>query len=729
MEAADLNDLSTATREIYWNITGTWAMYALFAIAMAVFAYGTYRRIRFWRQGRPDAERLSDWGLRLRIVLKELLFQSRVRGSLLPGLFHGLVFYSFIVLVIATTVVFLDADFGTRLFHGWIYVALTVGAELAGVLMLVGAAIALWRRTVSRPSSIENCAADWVALGLVALLVVTGFLVEGSRIATAGDRWAWLSPVGWGASVLFAGLDGAAGAGVHKALWWGHTVIAMGWIASIPYTKFFHLFSVPANVYFSKIRPRGELKRADIAAMMESEDFDEENFLVGVAKSADFTWKQRLDFDSCVSCGRCEDVCPASIAGHPLSPMVIVQRCHELVMGRIPAGGPAEQAGGGTAGGAADGGNGGGTAGPARTIVGEALDEEVIWHCRTCAACTDVCPAAIDHVDTIMEIRRNEYMLQGRAPQEAARALRMLENTGNPCGPPAMRSDLIAQNNLRVVGPGEAVDVLYWIGCCTTFDPAKQKTATDLFKLLSACGVSFGVLGEDERCCGDPARLIGDERLFQEIAKGEVEALNSRRFRVLLVNCPHCYNVLANEYPQFGGRYNVVHHSQFLHEMLWSGVLRPTHGRKGRVVYHDPCYLGRYQKIYDAPREVLRALPGGEVVEMGRDIKGRSLCCGGGGGHYWMDLEVGKERINNLRVDQAKAAGADTIVTSCPYCQQMLEDSVKSRNLDDAMRVIDIASLVMESLDAKGAAQPPGITEPGGSGPPSSGTASGHGPA
>ncbi len=675
-----MNQLAHATRPIYWNITGIWMMYALFVAALAVFGYGILRRIRSWRQGRTDAERFSDWPLRLRLTLKELLFQKRVRGSLLPGLFHSLVFYSFILLVITTAVVFVDADLRIHLFRGWIYVALTMGAELAGVLMLVGAAIALWRRVVAKPSSLESCAADWIALAFIALLVVTGFLTEGLRIASAGDPWAWLSPVGWASSLMFVGLAKPAAAGAHRTLWWAHTALAMGWIASLPYTKFFHLLAIPTNVYFSKTKPRGELTRVDIAAIMES---DQEDLQVGVEKAADFTWKQRLDFDACVSCGRCEEVCPATLTGHPFSPKLLIQRSRDLVAGRISVNG-------------AD----GGTPHPAETIVGDALDKDFIWYCRTCTACMEACPAAIDHVDTLMEMRRNEFMIQGRVPHEAAQALRLLENTGNPFGRPAARTDFIEKNALRIVAPGEDVDVLFWIGCCTTFDPSKQKIATDLFKLLDVCGVSYGVLGEDERCCGDPARLIGDERLFQEIAKAQVEALNSRSFRVLLVNCPHCYNVLSNEYPQFGGSYKVVHHSQFLHEMLWNGALRPSHGRTSRIVYHDPCYLGRYQKIYDPPREVLGALPGGTVVEMGNDYRERSLCCGGGGGHYWMDLKAGKERINNLRVDQARAAGADTIVTSCPYCQQMLNDSVKSRELDEKIRVVDIASLVLETLDA-----------------------------
>jgi Fe-S oxidoreductase len=296
----------------------------------------------------------------------------------------------------------------------------------------------------------------------------------------------------------------------------------------------------------------------------------------------------------------------------------------------------------------------------------------------------------------MVEIRRNEVLMNGRMPTEAARAMRSLETQGNPFGPQGDRDDWIAKLGVRVVGPGESCDVLYWIGCCTTFDPTKQKIATDLAKLLRRCDIDFGVLGHDEKCCGDPARLIGDERLFQDTAKAQVEAINDRKFSVLLVSCPHCYNVLKNEYPQFGGHYNVVHHSEFLHEMIWAGRLQPGLAERRTLVYHDPCYLGRYQKIYDPPREALRALPGCSFEEMDHHAS-RSLCCGGGGGHFWMDIKKGK-RINNLRVEEAQKAGADTIVTSCAYCLQMLDDSVKLADLDGKIRVADIATVVLESL-------------------------------
>lgn len=669
--------LHEATRPIMWNVEAAWLMYLLFFVALGVFAFGLYRRISSWRRGRAADERLSDWGRRTWALVRELLLQRRVRGARFAGRFHSLIFYSFLVLLLTTTVVALDYDFGTSLFEGWLYVVLTVGSEAAGVFILVGVGMATWRRLVRRPATLPGERGDLWVLALLGGMTVTGFLIEGLRIATVGDPWAGLTPVGQLAALPFVGLSEGAGRGLHSAFWWTHTVLAMGWIAAVPYTKFFHLIALPTNVFFAKLGPRGALARPDIAAMMEA-DLPEESFRVGVETAEDFTWKQRLDFDACIGCGRCEEVCPAHAAGHPFSPRAFIAKGHALVLAADGAPVPAE--------------------GESRfPVVGEGgLDESFVWYCRTCMACMEVCPAAVDHVDSLIEVRRNEVMMQGRAPTDAGRALRLLETKGNPFGPLSDRRTWVHELGARIVPPGGKVDVLLWLGCCVAHDPTKHKIVEDLCQLLDRCGIDFGVLGDDERCCGDPARVLGDERLFQEIATAQIEAIQSRDVQLVLTSCPHCYNVLKNEYPQFGGTFRVVHHSEFLHEMLWGGELVPKLGLARKIVYHDPCYLGRYQKQYDAPREVLRTLPGTSILEM-RDSRDKSFCCGAGGGHYWMDLHSA-ERVNNLRVAQAEAAGADTIVTACAYCKQMLDDAVKARDLDEKLEVIDIACLVLASL-------------------------------
>ena len=676
--------LSEATRPLMWNISHVWAMYGLFVVALAICAWGVYKRIEFWRKGKSDQERLSDWGKRLKVLLGELFFQKKVRNSGYPAIFHSLIFYSFVILVVTTTIIMIQYDashlFGLQLniFQGFVYVFFSVASELAGILILIGIGMAAFRRYVLKSETVPNAKEDGLVLLLIAAMVLTGYLIEGARIAVHGDAWQALSFIGWGLSPLFAGINPETANNVHASLWWLHTVLAMGWIALIPYTKFFHMLSLPTNVFFSKLNPRGELRRQDIEKLMESAEDDD--LRIGIQKADEFTWKQRLDLDACISCGRCDEVCPAYMADKEyFTPRQLVARLKKS-LDEIANSGDAE----------------GKDAAEIKDIVGKAFDDEFIWHCRTCGACMEICPARIDHVDTLMELRRNEVLIQGRMPEEAGRALRLYETNGNPFGPQSDRVDWIEKANFRVVKPGEKVEVLYWIGCCITFDPQKHKIAEDLCRLMEKCGIDFGVLGEDERCCGDPARLMGQEMLFQQTAKEQVEILKQREFKVLLTGCPHCYNVLKHEYKQFGGDFNVVHHTEYLKELIALGKIKPQGTAAQKVVYHDPCYLGRYQNIFDAPRSVLKAIPDIEIAEM-KNRREKSLCCGAGGGHYWMDLKRG-ERINNLRVKQAHAEGADTVVTGCPYCMHMLQDSVKLLNYDEGMRIIDVASLTADSL-------------------------------
>jgi Fe-S oxidoreductase/nitrate reductase gamma subunit len=679
--------LSDATRPLMWNISHAGVMYLLLLIAAAIFAWGMYKRIEFWRRGKGDKERLADWGKRLKVLLQEVFLQKQVRNSGYPAILHCLVFYSFIVLFITTLIVMVQYDagklFGVELsiFKGSVYVFFSVASELAGILILVGIVMAAYRRYVLKPVTLPNTIEDGLILLLIACMVITGYLAEGLRIAVLGDPWKMLSPVGAGIAPIFTGIDESTGKALHASLWWIHTVFALGWIALIPYTKFVHLLSLPSNVFFSKLKPRGELRREDIEKLMESAE--SEDLKIGLQKADDLTWKQRMDMDTCVSCGRCEEVCPAYLADTVkdyFTPRQLVARIKNS-LNDFDARKNGDQD----------------KAAEIADIVGKAFDEEFIWHCRTCSACVEVCPALIDHVEAIMELRRNEVLIQGRIPEEAGKALRIYETNGNPFGPQSERADWISQAKLRVVAPGEKVDVLYWIGCIVAFDPQKHKIATDICRLMEKCGVDFGVLGADEKCCGDPARIMGQEMLFQQTAKEQVELIKQREFKTLLTGCPHCYNVLKHEYKQFGGNFNVVHHSEFISDMIRRGSLEPKQASAHKYVYHDPCYLGRYQKIYDPAREVVKRLPEAQMSEM-KNRRAKSLCCGAGGGHYFMDLKRG-ERINNLRVKQAKEAGADTIVTACAFCMHMLQDSVKLLNYDESMRVVDVGSLTADSLE------------------------------
>lgn len=664
--------LAQATREIMWNVSGVWLFYALFVAALGVFAWDARRRIDFWRRGKRDDERLSDLPKRAALLLGELFAQRKVRQKPFPGLIHAGLFYSFLVLVVTTTVVALDHDLGLSLFRGYLYVALSVGAEIAGLFLLLGLGVALWRRHVRRPAALGTRPADSWAFVLLAAIIVTGYAVEALRIAVAGDPWQKLSFVGFALSPAFAGLTRTTGSDLHAWAWWIHALLVFGWIATIPSTKYAHLLTLPANAFFSKRKPAGELSRVDLDALMEADDFDEESFRIGLGSTKDLTWKQRLDGDACVECGRCDEACPALAAGQPLSPKKLIVNLRDL---------------------AHDADGGGAKEDAEEEIVGRAFDEEFVWLCLTCMACVRACPAFIPHVDTFVEIRRNEVGMKGRADADVSRTIRSMEVQGNPFGSQMARGAWVQSLGVRVLEEGQACDVLYWVGCLTTFDEQKRQIAENLIALLRRSGVDFALLGKAEVCCGDPARSCGAENVFQSTAKKQVDALSRRTFNKILVNCPHCYNTLKNEYPQFGGCYEVVHHSEYLRDLLRSGTLQAEGATGATTVYHDPCYLGRYQGIFDAPRDVIRTAAGASLTEMEK-AREDSFCCGAGGGHFWMETKAG-QRINTLRIQQARQAKADTVVTACPYCFHMLNDATKTMNLEKEIRVVDLVNCVV----------------------------------
>ncbi len=695
-----MENLSEATRPIVdygdWKIPAAWMMYVLFGIALIFFVIGIWRRVKVWKAGKEDKERIGDVGKRLWFMVSELTFQRRVRNMKFPAFFHSFIFYGFVVFVITTAVVAVDYDFGTSFFRGWLYVILTVGCEIAGLLVMVAIGAFLWRRLIKKDKDVPHWMGDTWALVLIFLIVFTGFIVEGIRLAVLPDPWELLSFVGLVFAIPFRGVEQETGQMLHQTSWWVHTALAMFWIGSIPYTKFVHLLFLPANAFLAKMKPRGELTRDNVVEMMESDDFDEENFQLGVQKTSEFTWKQLLDLDACIRCGRCEMQCPSTLGGEPFGPRQFLNNClelHEKTRLLAKKNGTAEESA------------------EAGDIVGNAFDDEFLWFCRTCAACMEICPAFIDHVDDMIEVKRNEIMIHGRTPAEGQRFLRTMENMGNPFATQSDRTDFIRDDlGARVIGEGEEVDVLYFIGCLTTFDMEKQKIARHVARLLDKAGVDWGVLGDAETCCGDPARVMGQELQFQMTAMAQVEELNNRKFNVLLTACPHCMNTLKAEYPQLGGKFKVMHHSEFLMELVRQGKLEPENTEKSKVVFHDPCYLGRYQGQYDAPRKMLGAIPGLAAFEM-KSHHEKSLCCGGGGGHFFMDLKGGDKRVNNMRVEQARDAGGEVIATACAFCMGMLDDAVKTLDLEESIKVKDIATFLLESVGGEVGKKAPGKEE------------------
>jgi Fe-S oxidoreductase len=450
-----------------------------------------------------------------------------------------------------------------------------------------------------------------------------------------------------------------------------HVATILTFLAYLPHSKHLHILTAAVNVWFGRTGAPGRLEPLRFEA---EEGESEEDLRFGAGTSADLTWKQVLDTFSCTECGRCQDACPAWATGKALSPKLLIMGLRDQVLADSAAGSVQRP-----------------------PLVPNAVTDEVVWDCVTCGACVQACPVSIEHVDHIVDLRRNLVMVDSSFPTEAEPMLRDVERASNPWGKPqSARADWGASLGVRVLEPGDPPpDYLYWVGCAASFDDRAQRTAESTAKLLRAAGVDFAILGGRESCTGDPARRIGNEYVFQAFAEQNVSTLNEAGVTKIVANCPHCFNTLANEYPDFGGRYEVVHHSELLAELVREGRLSPGPAGPGAITYHDSCYLARHNDVLASPRELVAAV--GQPVEMERSGK-QTFCCGAGGAHMWME-ERGKP-INENRVREAASTGADTLAVACPFCTVMLDDGVQSTG--DQLRVVDVAVLLAEAVEAGG---------------------------
>lgn len=716
------------TREIMWNVSHpvhTLMMYLVFVVALIVLGRSLYHRVLLWCGGKPSPQNTGDYLNRFNDAVSWVLMQrgvNRERNAALP---HLLVYFGFLVLTFTTTMVMLDHDFGVKIYHGDFYLAVTVLSDLFGLGLMIGIGAFAYRRLIARPDLVHTRIADWIMLGALFILCIQGYLLEGFRIKVTQDPWALYSPVGWVVAQFFWGVPDPILKGFHLFTWWFHALTFFVIFALLPYTKFFHIISSSLNLYFrGSNRPRGALPFfGDIEKLMETE----EEIQFGTSSIKDYTWKKLLDLDACTSCGRCQNVCPAYLSGKPLSPkwLILDSRNHMLALnsegkfGKRPsktdsfllqnlllAKSGVEKIGEKFSSNGAFRGENSLVQNSVKElgksvddeICGTVIDSDVFWSCNTCYACVEACPVGINHVDHIIENRRASVLMRGEIPHEAQSALRTLESTGNPLGSSESRVFWANELEVKVLKPGDSVDYLYWVGCISAFDPRKQAIARSLVKLMNKAGLDFGILGDAEGCSGDPARRLGEENLFQTLAKSNIETLKSISFKTLVANCPHCFNTIKNEYPQLGNLGNgrspeIIHHSVLLKRLLSVGKLSLLESDE-EITFHDPCYLGRYNGEYEAPRESLKKIKGLKIVEMERN-KEKGLCCGAGGGHFWMDLKIG-ERVNVIRANEAKATGASSIATGCPFCLQMMEDGNKLINSE--MPVKDIAEILASKL-------------------------------
>jgi Fe-S oxidoreductase/nitrate reductase gamma subunit len=665
-------------REVFGNVPAEVVaiFYAATTVFIGLFAYLFVARVRNWERGAGETRR-GMWGRRLRELERGLSMRS-VMESRSTGLMHAMIYYGFIVLFLGTVTLEIDhiAPEGLKFLEGAVYQGYSATLDAFGVIFLAGIAWAAVRRWGVRPwrARTKSKPEDALILGILAFLGLSGFAVEAARISLMGrpDFEVW-SFVGYPLAVL---VPAGSASGIHQAAWIAHALSFLAFLVVLPATKLRHMITSPLNMALApRERPKGAMR--EMPNLLEATDVE----TIGANRVADFTWKQLLDTDACTICGRCTSVCPANQTGKPLDPREIVLKLGEVAS--LTATPPISPPVGLDA---------------AITVTADSVFERVtaeeVWACTSCRACDEVCPVDIEILDKILDMRRYLALMEGDFPAELGTTFISLENSSNPYGMSQQsRADWTEELDFEVKRLGDegvTAEYLYWVGCAGSFDDRNRKVTVSTARLLHDAGVDFAILGPLEMCTGDPARRTGNEFVFQQLALRNIQTLDDLGVRKVITQCPHCFNTIANEYPQFGGAYEVVHHSQLLMDLLAEGRIVPKGGGDRRITYHDPCYLGRHNDVYTAPRDVLSSL-GSDVVEMPRNGTG-SFCCGAGGGRMWMEEHDGK-KVNIERTEEAIATGSDIIATGCPFCYVMLDDGVKELGNEEVV-VQDLAMLL-----------------------------------
>ena len=684
-------------------------------LAVALSGRRAEQLVRLIGVGQPAPERFEGAGARLRAELVEVFGQRKLLKRPLPGIAHFLTFWGFVLLlttILETWGELFSDSFAIPLVGHWS--ALGFVQDLVAVAVFVSLVLFAAIRLRESPARRErgsrfyrsHTGQAWLILGMIAAVVVTLLLYRGARAARGtlpyGD-WAFASHA---VGRLLDGLSPTTLEALDTAFLLTHIVVITGFLVLVMYSKHLHIFTAPLNVAFSR-RPDALGPLATIK--IDPEEMSEED-VFGAGKVEDLKWKQLLDLVTCTECGRCQDQCPAWNTGKPLSPKLVITDLRDHMMAKAPlllGDGPAEAPDGHA---------------PdvlSKDLVQDVVGYDVVWSCTTCGACVEQCPVDIEHVDTIVDMRRYQVLMESRFPSEAGTMLRNVENSGDPWGLGAGQRLAWTEGldfEIPVVTDKipDDVEYLYWVGCAGALEDRARKTVQATARLLHRAGVTFAVLGPRESCSGDPARRLGNEYLYQMQARQNIETLELAHVRKVIASCPHCFNTLAREYPDLGGSYEVIHHSELLQRLVDEGRLAPSTPLELTVTYHDPCYLGRHNKIYDAPRKVLDAVPGVRAVEMHR-CRERGFCCGAGGARMWMEERIGK-RVNVERTDEALSTGADVIGTACPYCTVMLDDAVKQRQSEgqaEGVRVLDVAQVLEESMNgsAPTGARPQGVPD------------------
>lgn len=691
--------------ESYWGIPGYAIFWVLFAIAFGIFINRVYLLIRLLRLGRKE-NRFDRLAYRiismLGITLSQWCSLKTVTRKDPAGIGHFLMFISLGLFFIGYIIdigflggfglsTVLTGD-GFKTFVA-VYHSILDIAALFIILAIIWAAAKHYiikPERLQREETTQEKIIKPVLFSVIVILMVLHYLVDGFGYAAYSISTSY-PPIGVAFSrfLVGTGISQSTSAGIYEGLWWLNYVILLGAIIYAPHSKHMHPLASFPNIVFRSFANKGVLKPVDL---QKPETF-------GASKIQDFSWKDLLDCYACTWCGRCHAACPARVSGKPLSPREIVLKLKEhllkvgpeLLKAKVePAKaeapkGDTPQSGDTTV-----------PANPGKALIGGVITEDAIWACTTCRACQEVCPVSIEQMNKIIEMRRNLQMVAmtetGRDP------LKNLRVRGHPWrGTMYSRTDWTEGLDIKIVGEDSNIDILYWVGCTEALEDRSIKVAQAMAKLMKLAGVNFGILGEEESCCGDPARRLGSEHLFQMLALNNIQLLQGYNVKKIVTACPHCFNTLKNEYPQFGGQFEVIHHTQFIAELIKENRLKITKANDAVVTYHESCYLGRYNDIYQPPRQVLNSIPRIALVEMEKNRKD-GFCCGGGGGRMWLEENIG-QRISEVRLGQAIDVKAQVIATACPYCLQMFEDAAKAKEVEESLKVKDIAELVVEAVE------------------------------
>ena len=665
-----------ATAGTFLGISGVVWFWILTIVGVGAVVFSLSRRFQLLKSGRAD-NRFDRLGERFKHMMVYAFGQKKMFDDPVAGFYHLLIFYGFLVVSLRTVTMVIEG-----LFAGWelplldspLGHAYLFSKDIFELLVLVGLAVAIWRRGIQKKERVIQSWGAWLVIGFIAILMITDLSAEGARIA-AGEIDGSYLPI----SSLVAGFMNSMGAGTLQAIfnvsWWVHLITLFAFANELPYSKHFHVYTSIFNVFFANLDAPGKLPSMDL------ENIDEDSTF-GISKITDFTWKQMLDMYTCTECGRCREYCPTTLTHKPLQPVLFLKSVRNELY--------AEQ-------GEILGSPGDGPNASQKELVPAVVDPDVIWACTTCRWCEQACPLDISYVDKLVEMRRNLVLEKAEFPEEAQSAFRGYEVNGNPWQLPAEERGNWA-SDLGVPLAAEAggdFEYLFFVGSPGSYDDHGKKVSQALVKILQAAGVKIAILGPEELSTGDAARRLGNEYLFQTLAQQNIETMNGYGVKKIVTNCPHAFNTLAHEYPEFGGNYEVVHGTQLVAKLVRKGKIKLTGSVDLDLAYHDPCYLGRTKGEYDAPRFLLKAIPGMKVreAELHRET---SMCCGAGGGRMWLEENLG-ERINQTRFTQLEASGTPDVAVACPYCFSMLSDAQNELGREQAA-TYDVIELVARSI-------------------------------